>query len=1266
MSNGRDDVSRRPLRATEMGWLFAALMAAMPIARATTFTVTSTADTGGSTCAATCTLRQAINAANAAAGADVIHFNIGGAGVHSIKPGSLLPEFTSPVTIDGYTQPGSSVNTASVGSNAVLQIEIDGSNLVSGSGNGLTLAAGSAPSTVRGLVINDFSSGSLAAIGYTGSAAGGVVKGCFLGTDATGTFPKLNSFGIRIGVDYTGVAIGGTALADRNLISGNLIDGVQLNSASNTLQGNLIGIAADGSSLLGSQPSGVRITASGNLVGGTSAGAGNVIAGGSTGVRVSGSAASVTIEGNSIYANSQLGIDLSSDGVTANDAGDGDSGTNNLQNYPVPTFAGLTGSTLFLQGTLNSTPSRSFRIEFFMSDAPDPSGYGEGQKYIGSQTQSTDGAGNLSFFLNGTVPGVATRKVITMTATDTVTGDTSEFSTGATIISNTTVINTNDSGAGSLRQAILNANSSAGADVIDFAIPGAGVHTIHLVTPLPTISGTVTIDGYTQSGSAPNALIDGDDAAILIEVDGSALSGSLTSGFGLCASNSLVRGLAIGGFPGSAIGVGTLASGALCGGALPAGVVIEGNFIGLAADGTTPRANGQIGVAVFAASTHIGGADAAQRNLVSSSRFAHGIAIGAGSTATTIDGNYVGTDASGQFARGNEVAGVLLAGGASGSIVGGNSPNLVAFNHEGILVLDGSTGNRFFRNSIRDNLGLGIDLCGPPSCAHGVTPNDTDDADSGGNNLQNFPVITALARTPAGLSVSGSLDRPATGSSLSFAIGVYANTVCDPSGFGQGERYLGTFNFVSANSGVETFTNVQFPTTAALPVGTKITMTATDPAGNTSEFSHCAELDTAAQTFVVNSTLDIDDENCTTAVDGCTLREAISAANARVGADFISFNIPGAGVHLISPASPLPSITDAVAIDGYTQPGAVPNALAEGDNAKLLIQLDGTSQLSGPGIGICSNDVTIRGLSVTRFDQDAVQIGNGSDGLFCGSFRGARIEGNFLGLAPDGSAAGNSGGFGSNSSVANVGGAAPADRNVVSANAFSGIAILQPTSAGTKIAGNYIGTDPSGGLNRGNGRGVSLGNSFADVTDISVGGASPNRIAFNGTGILVAGMSGASVLFANDFFANTALAIDLSDSIAPDGATANDPDDGDEGGNGLQNFPVLTGAVQDGANMHVFGSLDVPAGAASNSYSLAFYANTSCNDASARGEGEMYLGYANVELNGASQVFDINLPVTAPPGSSISSTATSAGGTSEFSTCVTLTAGDHIFANGFD
>ena len=82
-------------------------------------------------------------------------------------------------------------------------------------------------------------------------------------------------------------------------------------------------------------------------------------------------------------------------------------------------------------------------------------------------------------------------------------------------------MNTNDSGPGSLRQAIFNANANPGLDTIAFAIPGAGMHTISPTSPLPNITDPVVIDGYTQPGSSPNTLANGDNAVLLIELNGS-------------------------------------------------------------------------------------------------------------------------------------------------------------------------------------------------------------------------------------------------------------------------------------------------------------------------------------------------------------------------------------------------------------------------------------------------------------------------------------------------------------------------------------------------------------------------------------------------------------------------------------------------------------------------------------------------------------------------------------------------------------------------
>jgi CSLREA domain-containing protein len=1269
MLANRDDIARRCREVLARIFLLVALVGAQRGAVAATFTVTSTADTGGTTCGSVCTLRQAIGAANAAAGADTIAFAITGTGLHTIAPSTALPTITSPVTIDGYTQSGSSPNSSAVGTNAVLKIELGGASAALGS-NGLTLGATSSPSTIRGLVINGFKSASGSGadgIRFLNSAnSGGTVKGCFIGTDVTGTAAIPNDGGgILLFGAYTGVTIGGTALADRNLISGNLGNGgVSLLSGSNSVQGNLIGVAADGSSLLGNA-TGVLSVGSSNTIGGLNAADANVIAGNvGTGVLVAAGATGVTIEGNAIFANGLLGIDLSSaavgtsDGVTPNDPGDADTGSNNLQNFPVLTSAELTTfGQLTVKGSLNGTANGTFRVELFANIGTDPSGFGEGQTFVNAANIPTDSGGNVLFnIIVAFAPGVSSHQFITATATDLVAGDTSEFSASVVVTTPTTVVNTSDSGPGSLRQAILNANANVGPDVIDFALPGAGVHTIHLLTALPTITDTVTIDGYTQTGATPNTLVEGDDAAIAIHLDGTAVAFGF-AGLAACAPNSTIKGMSITGFT-IGVALGLDATDSECTGNTSA---VEGSYLGVRPDGVTAAGN-FTGTDIAGTSQRVGGASPSQRNLISGNNTGISVGFGANVTGTIIDGNYIGTDASGQKALPNSI-GIHLVDFPfpSGALVGEQARNRIAYNRTaGIVVEELSVTNRIDANDIHDN-GVGIDLS-----FDGVTANDLNDADSGGNNRQNFPVITAVSRTASGLSISGTLDRPATASSLTFAIGVYASSTCDLSGFGQGEHFLGTFNFISADASVETFTNKPLATTAPLPVGTQITLTATDPAGNTSEFSHCAALDAGALNFVVNSTLDTDDGNCTQTVDGCTLREAINAANARIGGDTIAFNIPGSGVHIIAPTSALPTITDAVTIDGYTQLGASPNTKAEGDDAKIMIRVDGLSAPDAIGLAICADGTAVRGLSLTRFSFPAFTIGTDNTNSGCGSvIRGVRIDGNFIGLAPDGSAAGNQTiGVLVDKSVAQIGGSKASERNIVSANPAGAIDIVNIFTGGTAILGNYIGTDPSGTLDRDNaGDGVTI---ELGASGVIVGGTAPNRIAFNRNGILVDASSTINTLFANDMFSNDVLAIDLVASGGdPDGATANDSDDGDGGGNDLQNFPVLSSATLEGPNMHLVGSLDVPAGTTNQTYAIALYANTNCA-AAARGQGEIYLGYANVQLSGSQQEFVFDLPATAPIGSHIAATATFASGTSEFSTCVTLVGGNLIFANGFE
>jgi CSLREA domain-containing protein len=161
-----------------------------------------------------------------------------------------------------------------------------------------------------------------------------------------------------------------------------------------------------------------------------------------------------------------------------------------------------------------------------------------------------------------------------------------------------------------------------------------------------------------------------------------------------------------------------------------------------------------------------------------------------------------------------------------------------------------------------------------------------------------------------------------------------------------------------------------------------------------------------AKTFTVDATADLSDPNleddaCVVSIfGGCTLRAAIEQANATDGADTIEFNIPGSGPHTISPASALPFVSEALTIDGYSQPGASPNTnpnLAQGSNAAPKIELDGTGAgtfSSGLLIKSTAHDSAVRGLVINRFDGPGIVVEPGG--------KGNHIEGNFIGTDTDG------------------------------------------------------------------------------------------------------------------------------------------------------------------------------------------------------------------------------------------------------------------------
>jgi len=264
------------------------------------------------------------------------------------------------------------------------------------------------------------------------------VYGNYIGTDISGAAGLGNvGAGVHVSGSIFGSGnnvIGGTG-GQSNVISANGGSGIHLDNQydlGDVISGNRIGTKADGVTPLGNAAHGIFIAASAgnNSIGGTAAGQGNIIrSNGLDGVYVAASSGN-DILGNSIYGNGGLGIDLGADGVTANDAGDGDTGANDLQNFPALSAAyNDGGGTLHINGSLNATPNLQHRIEFFVSSACDPSGYGEGATLVTALNVTTDANGNAGFA--ATVPGSSVGAGAYLSATATSnggSGETSEFS----------------------------------------------------------------------------------------------------------------------------------------------------------------------------------------------------------------------------------------------------------------------------------------------------------------------------------------------------------------------------------------------------------------------------------------------------------------------------------------------------------------------------------------------------------------------------------------------------------------------------------------------------------------------------------------------------------------------------------------------------------------------------------------------------------------------------------------------------------------------
>jgi trimeric autotransporter adhesin len=431
-----------------------------------------------------------------------------------------------------------------------------------------------------------------------------------------------------------------------------------------------------------------------------------------------------------------------------------------------------------------------------------------------------------------------------------------------------TVTNTNDSGAGSLRDAIIAVNDIAGDDRIVFNIPGTGVHTITVLTELPTVDDTVTIDGASQPGYAGTPLIqleNGGDPFVtrtglrfvsgrnllqainvirfttgvaFEEEGGNSLMGcvlgtdatgnlELGNSTGLLIESSNNR---IGGSENasrnliSGNGVGVEVRG------LSENNSIIGNLIGTDVTGNAPVGNVSMGVSVRGASR-----TSIESNTIAANGGAGVVLFGA--VDNYVGGNSIGTNASGNVYLPNQGAGVEIRD-SVGTVVGlnlsGNGKgNRIAYNLRSGVQIYGAflpSGNTVRGNASNANKGGGIDLGND-----GPTPNDPLDVDSGPNGLQNYPDIIAAVSLLGRTTVTGAMSSTPN---TKFTLDFYRSPRCVPPREGESNKtWLGSTTVTTGAAGVVPYT---FITPTGLPLGSGITAMATDTKGNSSEYGLCA------------------------------------------------------------------------------------------------------------------------------------------------------------------------------------------------------------------------------------------------------------------------------------------------------------------------------------------------------------------------------------------------------------------------------------------
>lgn len=838
--------------------------------------------------------------------------------------------------------------------------------------------------------------------------------------------------------------------------------------------------------------------------------------------------------------------------------------------------------------TVNSTRSGSTGAELGVLTYRTDSTAAVTTEVGGRNPAANDGAANtgaqvlspITATLTGGVPVQNLQKV---TAEGAVTGVNFGFNFD-------TIVNTNDSGQGSLRQFILNANLlggeaslaqvglSAGLENSIFMIPGAGPHVITPTSALPSLTGVATaLNAATQAGASCAV----SNRSLKIVLDGSN-AGINTSGLTLDAANVMVRGFAIGKFTEAGI-QGTANADHLA---------VTCNHLGLNADGVTLASNGTNGLLVKAGATDlkVGGNSTDERNLISGNA-RDGLRLEAVTTAT-IEGNYIGTDISGTLPRSNNREGASYAGIYAGKATTATTPSSAI--------------------TIRNNLISGNDIIAGVAPVYNV---------SSGIWLEGVATATVTGNL-IGTNASGTAALRNTG------YGIYTKTATDITigGTTAAERNVIAANFKDA-------INTRFGTNRITILGNYLgtDITGTQNLGNTDNGIFLADTQNAV---IGNSTpagRNIIAGNLLSGIRNSKSPGTVIAGN-YVGLDVSGMVAVGNQLHGIyvedsanvvigGGNSTNRNLIAASKVIGVFIAGASSNTLIE--NNFVGLKADGLSDAGNLNAGIETQTTT--GVTI----RSNVVAANKTRGIHLVTSPNTTITNNLIGLNAAGTLDRGNSSHGIDIENGVIG--LSMSHNTISGNGGNGVFIIN-TFNSTSMLGNRIGLALDGTTPLANdGAGVWIEASNGVV----IGGyatSEANQIAYNkGDGIAIVGAaSNRNTVRRNSIYANLGLGIDLNN----DNVTINDANDADTGyANDSLNFPMLVSARLDGTTMLLKGC--APTDSTIELYEADVTVGTAAAGANKfgrtkdYGEGQVFLASLIEGAAGDSDTADCSLPTDA-------------------------------------